>query len=57
MKKNNIITLAMEQGKDLNEELKKVVKDKSDPESTVNFATKEEVELLNKRIDKLEKKD
>lgn len=49
--------ITVEQGKELNRELKRVVKDNSDPESTIDFATKEDIELLNKRINELEKKD
>lgn len=49
--------ITVDQGKELNRELRKVVKDKSASESTIDFATKEDFELLNKKIDQLEKKD
>lgn len=49
--------ITVDQGKELNQELKKVVNNQSNPESTIDFATKEDIQNLNKRIDQLEKKD
>lgn len=55
--------ITVDQGKELNQELKRVITDQNDPKSTIEFATKEDVENLNKRIDQLlkyyktEKKD
>lgn len=49
--------ITVDQGKELNQELKRVVNNQSNPESTIDFATKEDIQNLNKRIDQLEKKD
>lgn len=49
--------ISVDQGKELNQELKRVIKDQTDPESTIDFATKEDIQNLNKRIDQLEEKD
>ena len=74
-KANNLVSdlvekgqITVEQGKQLNEELKRVVNDKSNAQhitetesniknylDTLNLATKADIENLSKRIDELEK--
>ena len=47
--------ITVDQGKELNQELKRVINDEKDTESTTDFATKEDIDNLNKRIDELVK--
>ena len=50
--------ITVDQGKQLNEELKRVVEDNKDNVqiNSLNLATKEDIDNLSKRIDELEKK-